>query len=98
MERDQPTDRYLSPGTGGERSADHERKHAGHSDEAANCDLVNLGRFPKFLRPDAPEYDCDKKKTDRDDRIERDQPRGRHFLSEEDEIGVVLRPDQVSVE
>src|SRR5205807_6774222 len=97
MERNEPPDRDLSLRTRGCRP-DHERKHTGHSDETANCDLCDLGWLTKFFRPNAPEYDCDEKKTNRDNRIQRDQPRRRHFLSKEDEIRVVLRPDQISVE
>src|SRR5437763_6865561 len=97
MERDEPPYRNFSFGPRSCRP-DHERKHAGHSDEAANCDLVDLRRFAKFFRPKAPEDDCDEKKTDRDDGIERDQPCRRHFFTEEDEISVVLRLDKISVE
>jgi hypothetical protein len=74
------------------------RKHAGHGNETADRDLEDFCRLPEFFRPQAPEEDGDEKKTDRHDRIQRNQPRGGHFFSKENKIGMVLRPNQISVE
>ena len=49
--------------------------------------ILVISAGSKFFRPKPPEYDRDKEKADRNDRIERDQPRRRHFFAEENEVG-----------
>ena len=92
---DEPADRNLCSQTRCDRCAHRKRDEAAHGHEAADADLGNFGRLRKFSRPESPEHDRAGKVTYRDDRVECNQPRRRHLVPEEDEVRVVLCPDQI---
>ena len=98
MKGDEPAHRNLPSRTGRHDRAGGERKEPGHRDDAADAELGDLRRLRKFFRPESPEHDRARETTDGQDGIERDQPGRRHFLSEEDEVGGFLGPDEVGVE
>ena len=98
MKGDEPADRNFSSGTRCDRSANRERDETGHGHEAADADLSNFRRLRKLFRPESPEHDCAGEEAYRHDRIERDQPCRRHLATGEDEVHVVLRPNEIGIE
>src|SRR5437660_8171484 len=98
VEGDEPADRDFCSRTCRDRRASCERDDPGYSDKAADTDLDDLGRFWKFFRPQPPEHDCADEKTYRHDRVERDEPGGRHFFTEENQIYVSLGPEEIRSE
>src|SRR5205085_11198120 len=96
MEGDEPTDENFSCASNS--SARGKRQTTGHSAKAANSHFCNFGRLVKFLRPDSPEDDRERKESNRQNGIDSDKPCRGHLMPKENQIGPAFRPDEISVE
>ncbi len=97
VERDRPEQPDFLP-RALRRGGGEQAEHAGDREDGADDDLGDLVGFaPAFAIPTVEEGD-EREEADADDGIEGDEPRGGQLFAHEDEIELLVAPDEVGIE
>ena len=97
MERDRPEEAdFLSRDLG--RGGGDQAENAGDREDGADDDLGDLVGFAPALAIPTVEEGDEREEADADDGIKGDEPGGGQLFAHEDEIELLVAPDEVGVE